>query len=59
MAYADVLALNIMAKRKYDLENRANEALFMVEEWINRHLLELSSQKTKAILFIGQKNGAT
>lgn len=55
VAYADDLALIITAKREYDLENRANEALFMVEEWMNRHFLELAPQKTEAILLIGKK----
>ena len=39
VAYADDLALIITVKREYDLENRANKALFMVKEWMNRHFL--------------------
>jgi Reverse transcriptase (RNA-dependent DNA polymerase)/Endonuclease-reverse transcriptase len=55
VAYADDLALVITAKGELDLENRANEALFMVERWMSQHYLKLAPEKTEAILLIGRK----
>ena len=55
VAYADDLVLVVKARREEELEERANDAMARVAQWMADQHLQLVPEKTEAILLIGRK----
>jgi hypothetical protein len=55
VAYADDLALMVTHTDEVVVEERANEALARIEEWMARNHLQLAPQKTEAMFLTGKK----
>jgi hypothetical protein len=55
IAFADDLALEIMARKEEELMHLTNEALKKIKKWMERVGLELASQKTESVLLVGRR----
>lgn len=55
VAYADDLALLIKGRTEEEVEERANNALQKIDEWMRTHKLMLAPEKTEAVFLIGKK----
>lgn len=55
MAYADDLAVMVTAKTESILQDRVNEVLNRVVQWMNRNHLKLAPEKTEALYVTGRK----
>lgn len=56
VAYADDLAIIVKARTENHLQAKANEALRMVNEWMEDHSLLLAPEKSEATYLIGRKH---
>lgn len=55
VAFADDLAVTIVARDRYELVNKTNDALEMIDMWLTGHELELAPQKTEAVILKGPR----
>lgn len=55
IAYADDLALLVMARSEDALELIANDALRRVSDWMTANYLQLAPQKAEALYLTGRK----
>ena len=55
IAYADDLALIVTARSESLLQDIANDALDVVDEWMRTHMLKVAPEKSEAIFLIGRK----
>lgn len=55
VAYADDLAFVIKGRTEEEVEERANNALQKIDEWMRTHKLMLAPEKTEAVFLIGKK----
>lgn len=53
VAFADDLALVIIAREELDIVAKANRAIVMVKEWLSNHKLCLAPRRTKAVILAG------
>ncbi|KAI5703571.1 hypothetical protein M8J75_013476 [Diaphorina citri] len=56
VAYADDLAVVVIAKTAPEIEERTNETLNRINSWMVNHGLELAPEKSEAVLLIGRKS---
>nr|CAH7760213.1 unnamed protein product [Callosobruchus chinensis] len=58
IASANDLALIVAAKNEQDLVTKANYSLWLVENWMETHHLQLAPEKTEAVLLKGGRISA-
>lgn len=55
VAYADDLAVMVVAKHPLQVEEKANATMNKISQWMCNHSLKLAPEKSEAVLLIGRK----
>ena len=59
LAFAEDVALIVVAKSIDDIQHLGDEAIEVVADWLSRHGLSLAAEKTEAVLIARKKRGST